>query len=632
MRRRCWKAGFWSFLVTLALGAPAISRGDDSPAEPLSEATTPPATTLVQLAEEAKQGFQPVSADREQAAKSRVQEAVAELEPFLGGAGPENEQQWKDYLKWSDLQQALAEDGPPNLGTLSSITSRLLQNHQGLELPQFTAVREALMDWGTTAALVRDDQLEPHYQQRLDELITWLPKYEAHPTVELGAQIGSRIAWLETAQLANELVVAVRQRYQQPNLVAAVSERLAAAGMRTEVEESSDVQDCILGTSIFGHATMQGVTNMKFVDNPEAANVELVLSGNIATNSMGYNRGVSIHSLGSTSVVATKQLTVDSDQIAASPAQASCATDTTVCSISAKSCLVEKLARRRVKRSKHEAEQIAARHAEVEVERKMDAQAEELLAQAQELYQEKFRKPLLRRGQFPQEMNFATHGQLLTLNWMQADQRQLAAPSSAPTGPDGSDLSVRVHESFVTNFSRALLGGVTLTDEMLAKILKDSTGSVPEELQVGPDSDPWSITFSSVKPVSAVFQDDTIEFAIRGTKFSRGDDVVPQDLEMSAVYKLQKTPAGARLIRQGDVSVEYVGVSGKLSVKQITVRTVMRKKFEALFEPEFNTTGIKMPGRWQNAGMLHLEHLKSNQGWVALDWIIQAAAPDLAAN
>ena len=237
---------------------------------------------------------------------------------------------------------------------------------------------------------------------------------------------------------------------------------------------------------------------------------------------------------------------------------------------------------------------------------------------------------MLRRGEFPQDLRFQTAQGVLRVIWRQASASQLAAPTVPPPVEGHPDLAVRVHESMVSNFSRAMIGGVTLTDKRLVEILEEGEGEVPEALKISDDKEPWSITFASNEPVNAVFADDTIRFAIRGRRFALGDRVVGNTLEMSAVYKLEKTPEGAKFTRQGDVSVEYIKLQGQLGLDQIAVRTVMREKFEALFAPEFNTTGLKLPGRWENTGKLHLERLISRDGWLSLAWLRAAVGQAVA--
>jgi hypothetical protein len=345
----------------------------------------------------------------------------------------------------------------------------------------------------------------------------------------------------------------------------------------------------------------------------------------VVSNNVGRKRNVKIHNQGLTQVSALKQIFITPRGLSSTGAVARCSTDTTIQGISARSCLVEALARRQVQRKKGQAESIASRLAEDRVARRFDLRALELLAQAEEKFQDKFRKPLLRRDQFPEDMRFSTSDGHLNVVWRQAQNAQVAAPVAPPPLEAPHDMAVRVHETFVSNFSRALLGGVTLTDERLQQILEDTTGNVPDELKVAQDKDPWSITFSSSDPVSAEFDDGMIRFAVRGRRFTLGDQTFSDTLEMSAVYKLTKTPEGAHFVRQGDVSVEFIGGRGTVSPKQVALRTVMRRKFEALFEPEFRTDGLTLPGRWKSAGKLHLNAMVSNARWLTLGWQKTAA-------
>ena len=73
--------------------------------------------------------------------------------------------------------------------------------------------------------------------------------------------------------------------------------------------------------------------------------------------------------------------------------------------------------------------------------------------------------------------------------------------------------------------------------------------------------------------------------------------------------------------------MEYLGTTGQLPAEAIIVRTVMRQKFEGLFAAEFETTGIKLPGRWEKGGMLHLEQMIADDGWLNLAWTQEAVAP-----
>lgn len=576
---------------------------------------------LVEMARAARTKFSPIPADRLDRAHAEVKQAVEGLDAFLGQGSDDNAERWKTYLHWQEMLDALSQKGGPDPSRLGAITVIYYHNQPGLELTAFTDLRDALVVYLNQLAIANDPKLEATYQSRIDKLIELLNAYAGQPDTALRQQIGQTVGWLEQAGQATELVAAIRQQYQNPNLYATISARLAAAGFRRTIDKQTGVSDCILGTSINGTADFQGQTDLEMVDDPDGATLQLRVRGQVRSVNSGQNRGVTILSTGMTSVDAYKQIFLRADSLSSIDAVAQCCTSTQITGICAKSCLIEKIARKRAGRSKHQAESIASRHAEARVAVQVDAEADDLLQQASENYQEKFRKLLLRRGQFPEILSFRTMADRLRVVWQQADASQLAAPKLPPAVSGTPDLAVRLHESFVSNFSRALIGGFTLTDERVAKMLEDTTGQVPDELKIGPDKEPWSITFSSTDPVSVVFSDDSIRFAIRGRRFTSGGQVIPNTLELSAVYKLEKTPTGAHLTRQGDVSVDYVGKTGKLNYKLTAARTVMKRKFEALFAAEFVTDGIKLPGRWQQGGKLHLDQLATKNGWLTIGWL-----------
>ena len=456
---------------------------------------------------------------------------------------------------------------------LGGIASKYYQDYGSLELPVFTQVRDDLMAYLAALAVTSDPRLAENYQAQLDSLIEKLPQYDTNPTTEMRQQIGQLLGWLENAHQSPTLVSAVRTKHWKPNLYAEISERLVSRGMGEVVSEESDVDDCILGTTICGRATMCGRTHVRFIDHPSAAHLQVVLTGTVNSTNVGYNRGVQIFSRGVTDVEAILPVYLDPIGFTSGNATACCTTDSVIDDIAAKRCVIERIAWKKAGRSQGEAEQIGSAHAEDRIATRMDQRAAEMLADARENYENRFRRPLLRRGEFPQDMKFRTQKGFLSVVWRQASSVQLAAPSVPPSIAGQHDAAVRVHESMVSNFSRAMIGGVTLTDKKLVEMLEKNKSEVPEALRLSNDKEPWSITFAANDPVNAVFSDNTIRFAIRGRRFRLGDRVVPKTLEMSAVYKMEKTPDGARLVRQGDVSVDYIDLRGQLKPEQIVVRT-----------------------------------------------------------
>jgi hypothetical protein len=151
--------------------------------------------------------------------------------------------------------------------------------------------------------------------------------------------------------------------------------------------------------------------------------------------------------------------------------------------------------------------------------------------------------------------------------------------------------------------------------------MEDQTGSVPEELQISEDKEPWSITFDSVLPVSAQFSGQGVTLAIRGQRFTRGDTVLKEPMRIAATYKIERTPHGVKLLREGEVDVDYLKAKKPYSVQLTSFRGVMKRKFGALFKPEIvREEGLALPGRLAQAGPLQLDTMSSDGGWLVAAW------------
>ena len=69
------------------------------------------------LVDQARQGFQPVTAEQVAAARAKLNERMGELERYVKPSSA-NGKKWIAFLKWDDLKQALAAEGAPKLEVL----------------------------------------------------------------------------------------------------------------------------------------------------------------------------------------------------------------------------------------------------------------------------------------------------------------------------------------------------------------------------------------------------------------------------------------------------------------------------------------------------------------------------------
>ncbi len=583
---------------------------------------------LVERIRNARENFRPLSPEELATRRQAVLQAAQDLNLLLARSQAGYAAGWKAYLEWDFLEAGLAEENP-DLQPLRTVLDRLGRNHRGLEMTKFRTLRERLADFVNGAAALRERKLGDDYLAALDDLAKRIEEYEQTPSGLNGPEIARTLAWLNTTGQGEDLVAAVQARYQYPNIRAHSSERFLSTGFNQYVDRTTPVRDNILGTQIQGMARFTGTQVLDMVPSSGDGRLNILLRGTILSNNLGFNGPVTLRSTGTTSVVATKQLVVNENGLFAVAASAHCRTSSSIHSLWAKCGIVERIAWRKAGKQKGAAEAIASNHAEARINSSVDSEAVGLVAQANAAFQEKYRQPLLRRGYPTRNIHVSTTNHSVQLSALQMARAQLAAPSLPPRAAPATDLAVQAHESAVANFSEAIIGGFELTDEGLVEMLREAKLEVPEELEITDEKEPWSITFSENHPLAATFSGNLVTLYLRANRFTRGrneDGTVDQDIrelvQISATYTIEKQGNGALLKRQGEVNVDFVE-SKRLNTAQITTKTFLRRKFDSLFKEELAGEGLRPKGRFARAGLLALQEIQADQGWITLGWQMQ---------
>ena len=420
----------------------------------------------------------------------------------------------------------------------------------------------------------------------------------------------------------------MRAKFVQQNLHVHVSERFLAAGMNQPVDETAPLTDNILGTSISGTGHTVAKTDLSLVPSLENALLDMSLIGHTTTRTVGYNGPAAIYASGTTQIMGKKRIIIDANGFSSKPATASASTKTNITGINAGGAMAQRIATNRVYESKPQAEQIGASHAAARVRQRMEAQVDEQLRKSQASYLKNFRNPFVRRRQFP-AIHFSTSEDALSVDALQADRFQLAASEAAPNLVDVHDVGLRLHESLVNNAAAALLAGVTLKEKEVQDQVIEWRGELPEQLKSDEDKDPWSITFAKVRPVTVKFSDDGVKITVRGQRYTSGDRDF-QAMDVTADYKVTNDGGKIRLVRDENLQIAPPNFTkGKpLLTKQVTLKTLLQKKFGKLFEPEIKADQVELSDRWEKAGPLDFKQLQSHGGWLVIALLQSAPPPD----
>lgn len=574
---------------------------------------------LAQAALDAKRSLRPIDPQELVRSRTELQAAIEDMERYLARGTQDNANRWKRFLGWETLRRQLA-DSTPSVSRLEATLLNFRRNQKGLELSRFIRVRTALRRH-IDALIYSDPTIQQAYHKLLDDLSQRLNSYAKDPRSDDPAVIGRALGILKAGRQAGGLVASIESRYWHPNVLVSVSEQFANAGITRPVDKTLPLTDNILGTSIRGTARTTGTVSLTFAPSHERALMDLHLDGQAVSDSVGTVRKYSICTDGVTTICATKRLELDPTGVRSSPSVASCRTSSTITGIGgARLRLVQKFIFKKALESQPQAEVEAARSAEKRVEQQFDEESEGLLSDANRTFQDNLRPPILvRLDAVPRSLHFHTTADDLRISVLETGRDQLGAPGAPPASPAGQDVCVQVHESAVMNVIEDAIGGLYLTDVRLVQLLQENELEVPEELKITDDKDPWSITFTDRHPVRIAFSDQTLTVGIRGRRFTRADQEVRSEIDISAVYKLEVTPSGAHFHRQGEVVVDFVN-RRRLGVQQIAMKTFLQRKFNSVFKSEISTSGFQLPNRFERVGTLRLQQLQTAGGWLTAAW------------
>jgi hypothetical protein len=589
----------------------------------------------------AAEDFRPVTEDDLAGTRSELIDSMTALERFVRPSSP-NGERWLRYLHWNELKDALSADGPPDASALRTTYQQLNRDENGLELRPFRRVADALLRYNQLLQLARQADQQQYYRSQLERLQAQLEEYRGKPSPATASEIGSRLGFVAGVGNTPELVRAIRQQFARPNAYVEVATELVAAGV-DPIDRNEWITDCILGTFIRGDTHSEG--NVRVVSIP--SDDKAVLEFNSKGRSRSYNRGTNgpavIRSTSRTDFTARKRVEFSDQAFVGRPSRAHADTDTHLQSISKQggglgSRLVSNIGWKRARQSERQAEAIASDHAEDRIERRFNDEVNEKIRDARKRYEDEYRRPLERRGELPEHIRFHSDEDSLGMEVAQASGGQLGAPGAPPEAPAGHDMTMRLHETAVNNYSASLLGGATATetepgedlkfDVKMPKWMKEAW----EQRETTATDDganqpfkPYSLTFREGRPLTANFVDGQIKLTIHIARLRSGDNTFA-NWDVTGTYTPELADGGIRLRREGDLVMLPANFRGQLSSRQVAERSNLEKELNERsaqgrgFPKEIEFDALQPEGALADAGPLVFNEFDTEGGWLTVAW------------
>ncbi len=607
---------------------------------------------LSPLFQKAAEEFRPVTDQELAGARAEVIERMEALERFVRPSST-NGQHWLRFLRWDALKEALAAEGQPDPRPLADTYQRLNRDENGLELPRFRRVSDGLRRYSQLLQIAQQPDQPAYYRSQLDRLQAQLDEYRREPSARAGFEIGSRVGFLAGMGEAPELVSAVRREFAQPNAYVEVSTSLVAAAAEP-IDRREPVTDCILGATIRSDAHSIGSVGVASIPSDDKAVLAFISQGRTHSRSVGRKGPAVIRSTSFTDFTATKRVELSDAVFSASGSRAHATTDSNIHSVAKAggglgSRLVANIGWDRAQQSKSRAEAIAADHAEDRIDRRFNDELNEEVREARQRYEKEYRRPLVRRGELPEHIRFSTDRDSVGIEVTQANLGQLGAAGSPPAASTGHDMSMRLHESAVNNYSAILLGGATASqtepgkdvqfDVKLPDWMKDAWEQRETEVDETAASDEpfkeYSLRFRDGRPLSVNFADGKVELTVHISRLRSGDKTFA-NWDVTGTYTPELADGGVVLRREADLVMLPADFRGTLSSRQAAERRNLEEELNQRsaqgrgFPRTIEFDALEPEGALAAAGPLLMRECGSDDGWLTLAWSRQDSGEEVS--
>ncbi|HBJ38967.1 MAG TPA: hypothetical protein DDZ51_30315 [Planctomycetaceae bacterium] len=610
MSDRFERCGF-SALCLLLL----ISIGGLAPDSCLAQLSASKKSQLISNANQAKNSLGHRPYPSPQQAGEGVTVAVSALNEYLfRRTSGQRAADWLDYVDADPLIDAIVskKSATEVNNAARELQSRLVGNIVGLEMPPLVKLREATEAMIAAGRYPDPDRSHRWVQQQLDSLIKTLETGDVGNSPEDAARLSLVLQLLAQSNQVPELVSDIYHSFSRPNLVVTLDGRIIQDAIARPVDRFRPVRDCILGTRIVGNGHLRGELVGRLSPSIGRVQVDLVLTGQFLSDSVGYNGPVRLPSVGQGAITATRSLWIGEDGVSLSNVSSSASLDTTITSIQHPLRIVRRIASKQVAQKKPQADQIARERFRNQVVTDFTNQTSEA---AQRLQSgptggstPSAKLPPLSDAQTTlKRLNLSPPTRLIGSTshsvFAQVTQRsgkQLAASTSPPSlgtfgnGIVSGDATLQVHESLIDNLASTVLGGRTMTgeqiDQLIGSVKNTSISRATPGSAIEPPPEKFEIEFASLRPIIFELRDQKIRVGIRGNRFSQDGRDLRSSLEITATYEPIDMGGYKILRRTGIVKVDFPG-SGRIGVQQVA----QRRSIQKLFKDRFPETLLNQP-------------------------------------
>lgn len=533
----------------------------------------------------------------------------------------------------------LAADGPRRKKRTATFRSLVGFENNFVKLsktvgdPYFVSAASAYEHFVRTYVYGTSDNLQEEYLGKLGELEEQLARMGGPDSRDASGKIGDLLRWLENTSQGTELAMAIRLRYSQPNAFVTISAQFINEIAGQDINDASPVRQQALGRLVRGNQTTVGKVSIDLVHDPNQIHASIHLLGNVAIGSYIEQSGVQVFTQSCGEIEARRSIFANLGGLYAGAPYLAANFRADFLGTSSRLRLVDRIASKKFDKVRTEAEGTAARQAEEQLSEQFSERTNEPIKNGQVEVAKALKNGLDKSNLFPNVYLYSTFDRVFAVARKDSIST-LAADSQPADFGVNPQISVRVHESMLTNFLDKTFAGKKFTDKELADQIAEMLGSQPKGLagKSGDDqeeAEPFSITFANIRPIQIEFENQGIAVVVSGRRFSQGDNDIREGLKIILRFRIKSENGKLKLTRNGNVDFAYPPEANR-TPKLVAFRSFLNDRLNKDLEGSDTDTDlpdnllpideVEMLQDSPIAKRLQLLQFRSENGWLYIGW------------
>lgn len=498
--------------------------------------------------------------------------------------------------------------------------------------PYFVTAATSYDQFIQTYANGTADNLQEDMLRRIEVLSEDLPLLGLPDERRAAGRVANLLQWLENSNQVPSLVSAIRRDYSLPNLYLNISSNLINAAAAQSAVATRVLDENVNGRLIRGYATTSTNVNLELQDDPNQVHLSIHLLGSIASNTRFRERKFYGFVNANGQFEGRRSLYANIGGLFAGDSKVAANVSTDFLGLTTKCDLIQKLAFKQFNEGKADADADAARRAELEAFEEFDSLTSEAVIGGQDAIFDINDRAIDYAAWIP-DLFLRSSTDFIEAVGKLDSAGSLAAPNYPAASSVPVDVTVRLHDSLLSNLVDPIFAGKTFSNEELAAKAAELSGETPKGLATedgdgAGEDESFSITFDSVRPIQFEFEGNAVTVSVSGKQFSQGDRKIDAGLQISVRFKIKRSTDGLQLVRDGEAEIDYTDPDRK-DAKIVAFKSFLEDKLNS----EANqTNAIDLP-----ANLLPIDEvaaLRSNKiardlklvqcmiedGWFYLGW------------